>query len=174
MQMEASYAGDTYQIELEEDGRSGPGRCFELRLKAPAEDQVVPVQIVSQSGDQWTLEINGRIENFLISETGDVITVNWRNRVFPVNVYSFREKFRHASATSEAPGIAALRAHISGMVVMVLAQEGSPVEAGQGLVVIEAMKMQNELGAPKSGTVITCNVEAGTAVNADQLLFEIE
>ena len=174
MHMEAGFAGDIYQIELEEDRGSGPRRCFELRFKAPSEEQVVPVQIVSQSGDHWTLEINSRIENFLISETGDVITVDWRNRVFPVNVYSLRQKFRQESATSSTPGVAALRAHMPGTVVKVLAQEESQVEAGEGLVVIEAMKMQNELVAPKSGTVITCNVEAGTAVNADQLLFEIE
>jgi biotin carboxyl carrier protein len=61
-----------------------------------------------------------------------------------------------------------------GKVIAVLAQEGESVQVGQGLVIIEAMKMQNELKSPKSGTVMTCNVEEGAKISAGDLLFEIE
>ena len=75
---------------------------------------------------------------------------------------------------TEAEGQAILRAQMAGKVINVLAGEGEGVQLGQGLVVIEAMKMQNELKSPKSGTVTTCNVKEGKKVSAGDLLFEIE
>src|SRR5262249_54257012 len=61
-----------------------------------------------------------------------------------------------------------------GKVVRLLAAEGSAVEAGQSVIVIEAMKMQNELKAPKTGVVKKINVSEGTAVEAGQSLAEGE
>ena len=61
-----------------------------------------------------------------------------------------------------------------GKVVRVLASEGSTVEAQQGIVVMEAMKMQNEIKTPKSGVVKKVYVQAGDAVNAGDLLVSLE
>jgi len=48
------------------------------------------------------------------------------------------------------------------------------VEAGAGIIVVEAMKMQNEMKAPKAGIVATLNVEVGTTVNGGDVLAVIE
>jgi biotin carboxyl carrier protein len=61
-----------------------------------------------------------------------------------------------------------------GRVVRVLAQAGDKVEANQGIVVIEAMKMQNELKSPKAGVVVEVRVSAGDTVAAGQVLAVIE
>jgi biotin carboxyl carrier protein len=61
-----------------------------------------------------------------------------------------------------------------GKVVRVLVAKGESVEAGAGIVVVEAMKMQNEMKAPKAGTVATLNVEVGTTVNGGDVLAVIE
>ena len=58
--------------------------------------------------------------------------------------------------------------------VRVLVEQGQAVEAGAGLVVVEAMKMQNELKSPKSGTVVELRAQAGATVNAGELLAVIE
>jgi len=67
-----------------------------------------------------------------------------------------------------------LRAPMPGKVVEVRLDEGALVEAGQCLVVIEAMKMQNELGAPCAGRITRVHVQPGRAVEAGALLLEIE
>jgi len=61
-----------------------------------------------------------------------------------------------------------------GRVVRVLVTAGDQVEAGQGIVVVEAMKMQNEMKAVRAGRVVTLAVAAGATVNAGEILAAIE
>jgi biotin carboxyl carrier protein len=61
-----------------------------------------------------------------------------------------------------------------GKVVRVLVSEGDAVEAGQGLLVVEAMKMQNEIRSPKSGKVEKLLAKEGLAVNAGDVLAWVE
>lgn len=84
---------------------------------------------------------------------------------------SFRSR-RYAGA--DAQGVKKITAPMPGKVVRLLAGEGSAVEAGQSVIVIEAMKMQNELKAPKSGVLKKLNVKEGAAVEAGQSLAEVE
>lgn len=73
-----------------------------------------------------------------------------------------------------AAGPAKLMAPMPGKVVRVLVKEHDEVEAGQGVVVVEAMKMQNELKAPKKGVVQKVMVAEGANVNAGDPLVVIE
>jgi biotin carboxyl carrier protein len=61
-----------------------------------------------------------------------------------------------------------------GKVVRLLVQVGDKVEAGQGLLVVEAMKMQNEIRSPKGGTVERLQVKEGQPVNAGEVLAWVE
>ena len=61
-------------------------------------------------------------------------------------------------------------APMPGKVVRVLVHEGDTVESGQGILVVEAMKMQNEIRSPKAGTVERLNVKEGQPVNAGEVL----
>ncbi|MGH9706384.1 MAG: biotin/lipoyl-containing protein, partial [Candidatus Acidiferrales bacterium] len=70
----------------------------------------------------------------------------------------------------EAEGRQNVLASMPGKVVRVLANAGDAVEAGQGLLVVEAMKMQNEIRSPKSGTIERLLVAEGQTVNAGELL----
>ena len=71
-------------------------------------------------------------------------------------------------------GVQQVTAYMPGRVVEVLVEEGAEVEAGQGVVVLEAMKMENEIQAPGPGTVRRIFVEGGQAVEGGDPLFEIE
>jgi biotin carboxyl carrier protein len=71
-------------------------------------------------------------------------------------------------------GPASIDAVMPGKVVRLLVAEGDEVEEGQGLLVLEAMKMENEVCAPKAGTVCGLAVEAGVAVESGQRLCVIE
>jgi biotin carboxyl carrier protein len=63
---------------------------------------------------------------------------------------------------------------MSGKVVRVLAREGDAVEAGTGVLVVEAMKMQNEIKSPKKGTIQKMLAAEGGAVNAGDVLAIVE
>ncbi len=65
-----------------------------------------------------------------------------------------------------------IRAPMPGLVVKVEVEEGDRVRAGQGLVIVEAMKMENELKAEADGLVARVHVEAGQAVEKDQILVD--
>ena len=65
-------------------------------------------------------------------------------------------------------------AYMPGRVVAILAQEGEEVTAGQGIVVLEAMKMQNEIRAEHDGTLTKIHVQSGQAVEGGDPLFELE
>ncbi len=80
---------------------------------------------------------------------------------------------RRAKAAS-TDGPKKIKAPMPGKVVRIIAAEGTAVEAGQGVIVIEAMKMQNELKSPKSGTVKKIMAAEGATVNAGDALAEIE
>ena len=81
---------------------------------------------------------------------------------------------RSASDAVHAGGPVELRAVMPGKVVAVLAPEGQEVEAGAGLLVVEAMKMANELTAPRAGRVRSVTVSPGDAVETGALLAVIE
>lgn len=75
---------------------------------------------------------------------------------------------------SEAAGRSRIEAPIPGKVVAVKVEMGDHVEAGQPVVVLEAMKMENELTVERAGVVISVNVQAGRIVEAGTVLVEIE
>jgi biotin carboxyl carrier protein len=76
--------------------------------------------------------------------------------------------------TAAAGGILEVRAVMPGKVVAVLAAEGQDVQQGQGLLVVEAMKMENEITAPRAGKLIGLKVRQGEAVEAGALLATLE
>jgi biotin carboxyl carrier protein len=79
---------------------------------------------------------------------------------------------RHSAL--EAEGRQQVVAPMPGKVVRLLVKIGDTVEAGQGLLVIEAMKMQNEIRSPKSGVVERLLAQEGQAVNAGEILAWVE
>ena len=83
-------------------------------------------------------------------------------------------QFRAGSAAGGASGRTVLRATMPGKVVRLLVKPGDPVEVGQGVLIIEAMKMQNEVKSPRAGTVTRIGVSAEQTVAAGAELATIE
>lgn len=74
----------------------------------------------------------------------------------------------------EAEGRQQITAPMPGKVVRLLVKQGDTVEAGQGLLVVEAMKMQNEIRSPKAGKVEKLLATEGQAVNAGEVLLWVD
>ena len=105
------------------------------------------------------------------SHEGFVVELAGKRLVFDV------EDPREVSRRGGGPGNQDrqnVSAPMPGKVVRVLVEEGAEVTKGQGLVVVEAMKMQNEMKAPKAGKVIALTARAWASVTAGQVLVTLE
>jgi biotin carboxyl carrier protein len=80
----------------------------------------------------------------------------------------------NAGAAGQAGGRAVLTSPMPGKVVRVLCAAGDEVAEGQGILVVEAMKMQNEVQSPKTGKVVEIKVTEGQTVNAGEVLAVVE
>ena len=140
VKIQAEYHNQTYRIHLIERKDADPGSHFEIKIEGPDNEQVVEVRVISHTRDSWTLEIGGKVQDVLVSETEDQLLIDWDHRSFPIQVFTQAEKLLRQSVRTETEGQAILRAQMAGKVINVLAGEGEGVQLGQGLVVIEAMK----------------------------------
>lgn len=85
-----------------------------------------------------------------------------------------RERAANLAARAASKGGGTVKAVMPGVVVEVLVAEGDEVVEGQPLLILEAMKMQNEIGAPGDGVVQKLHADAGTAVSAGDKLVTLE
>lgn len=141
---------------------------------------------------EYRYEINGKNYRVRIRETyGDVAVVEVNNQIFQVNIKTATVlqpvsakpaviSAPGAPAPAQAParpasspaGNGAVRAPMPGVILKVLVDEGDMVNAGDPLMIIEAMKMENDIKATISGTVAKIMVDAGDSVNTgDQLVM---
>jgi biotin carboxyl carrier protein len=78
------------------------------------------------------------------------------------------------NSTGHHQGVAQIIAPMPGKVVRVHVEAGTAVEKGAGVIVVEAMKMQNEMKAPRAGVVVAVNVKPGDTVNAGDVLAVLD
>ena len=112
----------------------------------------------------WTLRLGERVHCVGGSGNGSGGTVTVGARVFRVEVEDEREAAAHAVRPADAGGPRVLRSAMPGIVREVLVAEGEAVAAKQPLLVLEAMKMQNEVRADRAGTVARIHAAPGTTV----------
>ncbi len=125
----------------------------------------------AQAGDgTWSILIDGRSYAVAILGAGEV-SVN--GRVFHVDVFDPRE-LRGRRSAADTSGPQAIAAPMPGRVIRVLVESGREVAAGEGLIVVEAMKMQNEMKAPRAGRITAVKTVAGATVSAGDVLLVIE
>lgn len=121
-----------------------------------------------------SLCIAGRAYRCVLEESAESAAVYVRGKRSLYRVDDPRSLKSRRSRQGGSDGPKSVTAPMPGRVVRVLVQPGDEVAAHQGLVVIEAMKMQNELKAPKAGKVIDLRVEAGGTVAAGDVLAVVE
>jgi biotin carboxyl carrier protein len=93
---------------------------------------------------------------------------------YPFTIRDDRQWRRRRGAALEVEGKQQVIASMPGKIVRLLVSRGESVKLGQGLMVIEAMKMQNEVRSPKSGTVERLVVKEGQAVNVGETLAVVD
>jgi biotin carboxyl carrier protein len=121
----------------------------------------------------YSVLIEGRSYTVIAAAPGTAAEMVVNGRAFAVEVFDPRETRARKSAGA-GEGRQNIIAMMPGKVVRVLATQGDAVEAGQGLVVVEAMKMQNEMKSPKAGRVVEVKTQADATVAAGEVLMVIE
>ena len=142
----------------------------------------------------WACRVDGReVEVDAVLARPDVLSIRLGNKAYEVKcervgselhlwVGSMRfaaevrdpRSLRARGRAADDRGPKKLTAPMPGKVVRVLASQGAEVEAGAGVLVVEAMKMQNEVKSPKKGTIQRILVNEGAAVNAGDVLAIVE
>ena len=138
--------------------------------------KVYEVDFESVSGQPvYSLIVDGRSHEGYVAPGDNDWQVLLRGRLFPVTVEDEREKrLRSAAGGGVAEtGEFHLKAPMPGLVVAIPVGEGDPVKKGQVLLILESMKMQNELKSPRDGTVGRVRVRAGETVEQKQTLLSV-
>ncbi len=139
--------------------------------------QTYEVDFEAVSGQPvYSLIVNGRSHESYIQPGDDAWQVLLRGRLYPVKVEDEREKRLRAAAGGGVAetGEFHLKAPMPGLVVAVPVAEGEQVEKGQVLVILESMKMQNELKSPRDGVINRIRVRAGESVEQKQALLSVQ
>ncbi|MCP5050965.1 MAG: hypothetical protein GY940_27625 [bacterium] len=103
------------------------------------------------------------------------VYLNFRNRNFNIEVLDEHHmRMRRVKSELELSGPEIIQTSMPGKVVKILVEPGEKVDPGTGIIIIEAMKMENEIHCKNSGVVKTVNVKAGDTVDGGVPLVEIE
>jgi biotin carboxyl carrier protein len=123
----------------------------------------------------WSLvpEGGGRVQQVDVDGAAPDLTVTINNLSVPLKLVDARSKLA-AIARPQPSGPQAVRSPMPGKIVKVLVAVGDELKAGAPVVVVEAMKMENELRAPRDGKVREIKVQDGQTVEANQTLVFIE
>jgi biotin carboxyl carrier protein len=146
----------------------------ETGWKCTLDGREFAVDAVPGQNGSLSLLVEGKSYEVRQQELGDEVRIIVDSLPFKVCVRDPRSLRSRRSRDSGGQGVRKITAPMPGKVVRIVAGLGAAVESGQAVLVIEAMKMQNELKAPKKGKVSKLNVAEGAAVEAGQTLAEVE
>jgi biotin carboxyl carrier protein len=139
------------------------------RVKFAIDGRLVEACAIQVSRGAYSILLGGKSVEVTVEETSGGLLLRANGREFQVEIIDPRAWQRGRGAGIELEGRQQIVAPMPGKVVRVLVAAGQKVSADEGLLVIEAMKMQNEIRSPKSGTVEKLPRE-GQTVNAGEVL----
>ncbi|HEX6125189.1 MAG TPA: biotin/lipoyl-containing protein [Pyrinomonadaceae bacterium] len=168
MKLQAQTGDQIHDIEIKREGRRAfakiDGREYELEVSEPEPGVLL-------------FKHDGRIYEAAVTQpgkAGDPTHVRVGTNEFDIRILD-PKRLRSVGAGSEsADGVVEIKTAMPGKVVRILVDAGSEVKKGDGVMVVEAMKMQNELKSPKTGIVKEIRSAEGSTVSAGDVLARIE
>jgi biotin carboxyl carrier protein len=151
----------SHEVDLQRDGR---------RITGTLDGHALAADAVEVSPGVYSILIDGAAFEVLIESSPEGFTVTAAGRRLAAQIVDPRQWRGRRAGSAEAEGRQKIVAPMPGKVVRVLVAQGEKIEAGRGLLVVEAMKMQNEIRSPKTGVVERLVVQEGQAVNAGDVL----
>ena len=170
MKLRAAIAGNEHDISLNlMDGSVAAevdGRHYDVELRELPRGEYLLI-----SGANV---YKCRIQQKRDSAASESFAIVLRGRNYDVVIIDPKRLRSGQSSAAHHSGAAEIISPMPGKIVRVLVKAGAKVEAGAGVIVVEAMKMQNEMKAPKAGVVVSINSEEGATVSAGDVLAVIE
>jgi biotin carboxyl carrier protein len=175
MKLKAQLSGKEYEVSLDiVDGTAEvdvDGRDYEIKFSELSADRNRGEYLLINGTNVYKCRVESKRERISSSNSFEVVLRGWSHDITIIDPKRLRSG---QSAGAQGSGAAQIVSPMPGKVVRILAQPGTTVEAGAGIVVVEAMKMQNEMKSPKAGTVVSVNAETGATVSAGDVLAVIE
>jgi biotin carboxyl carrier protein len=140
------------------------------RLRVEMGGRIIEGDAVEVAAGTYSVLMGGHSFEVRVEPAHGGMRVHAGAQEYRVDIDDPRAWRRRRGGALEAEGRQEVVAPMPGKVVRVLAQQGDEVEAGQGLFVVEAMKMQNEIRSPKKGKLERLLVAEGQVVNAGEPL----
>jgi biotin carboxyl carrier protein len=164
MQYMTTVNGHEYRIDLMESG--------EILLDGAP--YVLDLESVD-GGFHYSVLAGAASYEIFVEHCDDVCFVNIEGQRYQVRVQDEAQRLQEVQArrSSLGMGMTEVTSPMPGVVVAVLVEEGQLVRTGEGLAILEAMKMENEIRAPLNGVVQGVNVVAGQRVSQEESLMQI-
>lgn len=122
-----------------------------------------------------SLLINNHSYDVSFSFEGDTLELNFWNHFYNIEVLDERKiRMRKIQSSLELSGPEMIKTSMPGKVIKILVKEGEKVKPGTGIIIIEAMKMENEIQCRNAGVVKAVHVKGGQVIESDVPLVEID
>jgi biotin carboxyl carrier protein len=168
MKLKAVLNNKQYELALDLNGpevvAGVDGRSYSLQVRASDESSY----LILNGTNVYECRVTGHGGSL------NTLDVTVRGNTYPVTVIDPRKLPMDGDSDRHHHGTAEIAAQMPGKVVRVLVEAGQEIASGTPLLVVEAMKMQNEMKSPRAGVVVSVKVSAGDTVEAGQLLAMIE
>lgn len=167
MELQVFLRGQLRAVELERSARGWSVKLDGQAIDADAVEVLPGIYSILLDGRSYEVRV-------MPAPGGAGLRIQVGDAEFSAEVLDPRAWRGRRHGVLEAQGRQQISAPMPGKVVRVLVRQDDRVEAGQGLLVVEAMKMQNEIRSPKTGVVERLLVTEGQAVNAGEVLAWVE
>lgn len=169
MDQEYVYGGKKYLVAINPNGQA---TSDESMFTAEVGEQKFDFSLYRISANCFSLIIDGKSRTFYAAENEDSIYVHIRGRVFRFDKIR-QDSNKFAGGDIEFGSKDQVSTPMPGKVVKLLVGEGDTIELGQPLVIVESMKMENEIKSPTNGTVKSVHFRAGDLVKPDQPILRL-
>jgi biotin carboxyl carrier protein len=168
MKLQATIADHKADVEIRDDGSRVFAEIADRRYELDLHESCAGSYLMIADGRVFDCRVGGR------PESGNQIEVVVGTTQYAVTLTDPKRLRSAADVVGHGDDLARIVAPMPGKVVRILVAVGDQVSAGAGIVVVEAMKMQNEMKTPKAGQVTALQAELGATVNAGDVLAVVE
>lgn len=167
MKLRIDIDAESYTLAL---GRSAAGTEY---LLAGAETTSGTASVLELNPGVYSVLLGGKSFTVYLAENGRGLEVWTATQRHFIAIADARDRVA-AGGKSAATGRIEIRAQMPGKIIKLLVAPGANVAAGQGVIVVEAMKMQNEMKSPKDGVISHIRVQEGATVAAGETMLVVE
>jgi biotin carboxyl carrier protein len=144
------------------------------RVRAEIDGRVYDLELREPEPGCYLFFRDAEVHECRVTKAHEGFDVSLHERNYAVTIVDPKRLRSGPDSDRHQHGLAEITAPMPGKVVRVQIETGATVEKGAGIVVVEAMKMQNEMKSPRAGVVVSINVKPGDTVNAGDVLAVVE